>query len=108
MSAARIAAEDASVNVLVSHVCLGVHRLRSSQSSVFREHRSRSRMSQEGSEALELAGRERSCVILCKELIGLIHSPCYGSRLGIRVIDASGVLSLLGCGREKTGGKAVF
>lgn len=65
-------------------------------------------MSGAGSEFLELAGRERRCVILCKELVGLIRCPCYGSRLSIRVIDASRVLSLLGCGRGKPGGKPVF
>lgn len=58
--------------------------------------------------SLELAGRERRCVILCKELVGLSHGSLYGGKWSTRVLDASRVLSLLGCRERRLEGSQVL
>ena len=55
-------------------------------------------MDGEGSEFQKQAAKEGRCIPK-KELASLIHSY-FGGKVSIEVIDASRVLSLIGCGRE--------
>lgn len=47
-------------------------------------------------------------VFQIKNWQALLTAPYLGGKVGTGVIDTSRILSLLGCGREKTGGKPIL